>query len=165
MEKRQLDPKGRHHLGKRTRQPRYGRRRRHRRAGPQQYKKAPAHQPLGYLVRPLRRGIPRTGHAQPHVPRPRIRARQHQYRRQLPHAPRPLHFLEKQQSSSPNYIYTGDDKYKFIEAIDPKWQGALPYSLLVEPGGKIVYAHQGAIDPEQLRKIIFDDPYMGRIYK
>ena len=76
-----------------------------------------------------------------------------------------LHFLEKKQSSSPNYIFTGDDKYKFIETIDPKWQGALPYSLLVEPGGKIVYARQGTVDPEALKKIIFDDPYMGRIYK
>jgi thiol-disulfide isomerase/thioredoxin len=79
--------------------------------------------------------------------------------------PKALKFLEKQQSSSPNYIYTGDDKYKLMEAIDPRWQGALPYSLLVEPDGKIVYAHQGAIDPEELRKIIFDDPYMGRIFK
>ncbi len=76
-----------------------------------------------------------------------------------------VRFLEKQQSSSPNYIYTGDDKYKLMETIDPRWQGALPYSLLIEPGGKIVYAHQGAIDPEELRKIIFDDPYMGRIFK
>lgn len=76
-----------------------------------------------------------------------------------------LTFLEKQQSSSPNYIYTGEDKYRLIDAIDPQWQGALPYSLLVEPGGKIVYAHQGAIDPAELKKIIFDDPYMGRIYK
>jgi alkyl hydroperoxide reductase subunit AhpC len=76
-----------------------------------------------------------------------------------------LSFLEKQQSSSPNYIYTGDDKYKLMEAIDPKWQGALPYSLLIEPGGKIVYAHQGIFNAEELRKIIFDDPYMGRIYK
>jgi len=76
-----------------------------------------------------------------------------------------LKFLENQQSSSPNYIYTGDDKYKLMEAIDPKWQGALPYSLLIEPGGKIVYAHQGAINAEELRKIIFNDPYMGRIYK
>ena len=40
-----------------------------------------------------------------------------------------------------------------------------PYSMLIEPGGKIVYAQQGAIDAEKLRKIIFDDPYMGRIYK
>ncbi len=79
--------------------------------------------------------------------------------------PKALRFLEKQESSSPNYIFTGDDKYKLIEAIDPKWQGALPYSLLVEPGGKVVYAHQGAIDPMELKKIIFDDPYMGRIFK
>jgi peroxiredoxin len=76
-----------------------------------------------------------------------------------------LRFLQKQQSSSPNYIFTGDDKYKLIEAIDPKWQGALPYSMLIEPGGKIVYAQQGAIDADKLRKLIFDDPYMGRIYK
>ena len=76
-----------------------------------------------------------------------------------------LKFLEKQECSSPNYIYTGDDKYKLMEIIDPKWQGALPYSLLVEPGGKIIYAKQGAIDPEQLRKLIFDSPYMGRLFK
>jgi peroxiredoxin len=76
-----------------------------------------------------------------------------------------LAFLQKQQASSPNYIFTGDDKYKLISAIDPRWQGALPYSVLIEPGGKVVYAHQGAIDPEMLRKLIFDDPYMGRIYK
>lgn len=79
--------------------------------------------------------------------------------------PKALKFLTKNQSSSPNFIFTGDDKYKMIETIDPQWQGALPYSLLVEPGGKIVYARQGAIDPEALRKLIFDDPYMGRIYK
>jgi len=79
--------------------------------------------------------------------------------------PKALKFLERQECSSPNYIYTGDDKYKLMEAIDPKWQGALPYSLLVEPGGKIIYAKQGTIDPEQLRKLIFDSPYMGRIFK
>jgi len=76
-----------------------------------------------------------------------------------------LDFLKKKQSSSPNYIFTGDDRYKAIETIDPKWQGALPYSLLVEPGGSIVYARQGRIDPGQMKKIIFDDRYMGRIYK
>ena len=74
-------------------------------------------------------------------------------------------FLQRKQASGVNYIYSGDDKYKMIEAVDPKWDGALPYTLLVEPDGKIVYAHQGAIDAEELRKIIFDDPMMGRIYK
>lgn len=80
-------------------------------------------------------------------------------------AARALAFLEKKESSSPNYIYTGDSKYALIDAIDPNWKGALPYSILVDPGGKVVYAHQGGIDPEVLKKIIFDDPNMGRIYK
>ena len=75
-----------------------------------------------------------------------------------------MQFLQKHQSSSPNYIFTGDDKYKMIEAIDPKWQGALPYTMLVEPGGKVVYVHEGAINSEELKKIIFDDPMIGRIY-
>ena len=76
-----------------------------------------------------------------------------------------LKFLRSKQSSGANYLFTGDDKYKLIEAIDPGWQGALPYTLLVEPGGKIVYAKQGAIDAEELRKIIFNDPFIGRLYK
>lgn len=76
-----------------------------------------------------------------------------------------LAFLLKKQASGPNFIYSGDNKYKLIEAFDPKWQGALPYTILVEPGGKIVYAKEGAIDAEALKKIIFDNPHMGRIYK
>ncbi|HTD99803.1 MAG TPA: redoxin domain-containing protein [Mucilaginibacter sp.] len=76
-----------------------------------------------------------------------------------------LKFLQRQQASGTNYIYVGDDKYKMIEAVDPKWDGALPYTILVQPDGKIVYAHGGAIDAEELKKIIFNHPMIGRIYK
>ena len=76
-----------------------------------------------------------------------------------------LQFLHKKQSSSPNYIYSGTDKYKFVEAIDSNWPGALPYTMLIEPGGKVVYTKQGINDFEFLKKRIFDDPFMGRIYK
>jgi peroxiredoxin len=76
-----------------------------------------------------------------------------------------LKFLKSKQSSGTNYLFSEDDKYKLIDAIDPNWQGALPYTLLVEPGGKIVYSNQGAIDEEELRKIIFNDSYIGRLYK
>ncbi|MFI5162549.1 MAG: redoxin family protein [Sphingobacteriales bacterium] len=76
-----------------------------------------------------------------------------------------LAFLEKKRVSGLNYIYSGDSKYKMIEAIDPKWQGALPYTIIIEPGGKIIYAKEGAFDMEKLKKVIFDDPMIGRIYK
>ncbi|MDB5135332.1 MAG: redoxin protein [Mucilaginibacter sp.] len=75
-----------------------------------------------------------------------------------------LKFLQDNQSSATNYLFSIDDKYKLIEAIDPKWQGALPYTLLVEPGGKIIYAKQGAIDPAELKKAIVEDSYIGRYY-
>jgi thiol-disulfide isomerase/thioredoxin len=75
-----------------------------------------------------------------------------------------LQFLQKQEASSKNYIFSGDNKYKLIEAIDPKWPGALPYTLLVEPGGKIVFAKEGAIDPAELKKAIVEDQYIGRYY-
>lgn len=75
-----------------------------------------------------------------------------------------LQFLQQSQASNTNYIFNIDDKYKLIEAIDPKWQGALPYTLVVEPGGKIVYAKDGPIDPAALKRLIVDDPTIGRYY-
>ncbi len=75
-----------------------------------------------------------------------------------------LQFLQKQEASTKNFIFSGDNKYKLIEAIDPKWQGALPYTLLVEPGGKIVFAKEGAIDPADLKKAIVENKYIGRYY-
>lgn len=75
-----------------------------------------------------------------------------------------LQFLKKQQASNTNYIFSEDDKYKMIEAIDPKWQGALPYTILVEPGGKIVYAKQGPINPRLMKKVIVENKLLGRYY-
>jgi len=48
---------------------------------------------------------------------------------------------------------------------DTKWTGAPPFTILIEPGGKIVFSKQGTIDTEELRKIIFNDPFIGRLYK
>jgi peroxiredoxin len=75
-----------------------------------------------------------------------------------------LSFLQKKEASNQNYIFNTDDKYALIEAIDPEWQGALPYTILVEPGGNIVYSQQGTIDPQEMKKVIVDNPYIGRYY-
>lgn len=75
-----------------------------------------------------------------------------------------LKFLKQKEASATNYLFNTDNKYKLIDAVDAKWQGALPYTLLVEPGGKIVYAKQGPVDVAQLKKAIIDDKFMGRYY-
>lgn len=80
------------------------------------------------------------------------------------HQDRALAFLEKTHSPVQNFIYDGTDKYKLIEAVDPNWNGALPYTLLVEPGGKVVYSYQGPVDLLELKRAIVEHPLMGRYY-
>jgi peroxiredoxin len=75
-----------------------------------------------------------------------------------------LGVLSKSEASFTNYLFGGRDKQQLIKTIDPKWNSTLPYTLLVEPGGKIVYAKQGAIDAAEVKKAIVDDPIIGRYY-
>jgi len=73
-----------------------------------------------------------------------------------------LEFLKKNYASSKNYHFNSDDKYSLIGAIDKEWPGAIPYTLLVKPGGEIIYKKLGIIDPLELKKTIVN--YLGRIY-
>jgi len=75
-----------------------------------------------------------------------------------------LKFLDKTDSALQNYIYEGSDKYAFIEALDPDWNGALPYTMLIEPGGNVVWSHQGPVDFLELRRAIVDHPMIGRFF-
>jgi hypothetical protein len=40
----------------------------------------------------------------------------------------------------------------------------LPYTILVEPGGKIIYSKQGVVEPAEMKKMIVDNPLIGRYY-
>lgn len=75
-----------------------------------------------------------------------------------------LEFLKKSQSAVTNYITTTTDNYELIEAVDPKWNGALPYTALIEPQGKIIWRHQGEADFQELKKTIVEHPMIGRVY-
>jgi thiol-disulfide isomerase/thioredoxin len=75
-----------------------------------------------------------------------------------------LAFLKKSQASNKNYIFSGETIYPLIEAVDPDWKGALPYTIIVEPGGETVLRHQGILDPVALRKFIVEHPLIGRYY-
>lgn len=73
-----------------------------------------------------------------------------------------LNFLKKKYASNKNYIFGDENKYDLIEAVDPKWQGALPYTILVSPQGEIVFRQMGIIEPIKLRKAIVEK--IGRYY-
>ena len=74
-----------------------------------------------------------------------------------------LSFLKEKQASFNNYQFNVDDNYQLIEAVDKDWPGAIPYTLLIAPEGKILHRQMGELDPLKLRKAIVG--YIGRYYK
>jgi len=74
-----------------------------------------------------------------------------------------LSALKKQQASCRNYLFAQGDIYQLMEAIDKDLLGGVPYTLLIEPGGKVIYRRLGLIEPLELKKTIVE--YVGRYYK
>lgn len=73
-----------------------------------------------------------------------------------------LEFLRKNEASMSNYIFSGDNKYDLAEAVDPEWLGALPYTMLVKPGGEVAFRKMEALDPLELKQEIVS--ILGRVY-
>ena len=74
-----------------------------------------------------------------------------------------LEFLKQKQVASQNYLFEGNNKYKLMDAVDDQSSGALPHTVLIAPGGKVLYRHSGPCDPLAVKKAIVG--YLGRTYK
>jgi thiol-disulfide isomerase/thioredoxin len=74
-----------------------------------------------------------------------------------------LEVLKEKQVSASNYLFDGSDKYKLIEAVDEKAAGPVPHTILVAPGGKVLYRKSGPCEPLAIKRAIVD--YLGRTYK
>jgi thiol-disulfide isomerase/thioredoxin len=73
-----------------------------------------------------------------------------------------LDFLKQKHVSGKNYVFTGEDKDRLVSSLDPEWRGPVPHTLLIAPGGKVVYRKTGQIDPLEVKRAIAD--YLGRTY-
>jgi thiol-disulfide isomerase/thioredoxin len=74
-----------------------------------------------------------------------------------------LSLLKEKQASFNNYQFNVDNNDQLIDAVDKEWPGAIPYTLLITPEGKIIHRQMGEIDPLELRKAIVG--FVGRYYK
>jgi peroxiredoxin len=70
--------------------------------------------------------------------------------------------LKKYSVSCTNYIFESDDRDALAEALDPQWEGPVPYTLLIAPGGDIVRRWKDEIDPADVKNEI--STRLGRTY-
>jgi thiol-disulfide isomerase/thioredoxin len=88
-----------------------------------------------------------------------------------------LRFLEKMHAAVPpgarksvaaqgrttnNFIYSGSAD-SLAQALDPKWPGGYPYTVVIAPGGEVVYRQAGGLDVPQFRSMLVDR--LGLYYK
>ena len=68
-------------------------------------------------------------------------------------------FLREMRATMPAYLLNVPDPELAINAVDPKWSGALPATFLYDAQGQVVFKHFGRVKPEELRAAI--DKLMG----
>jgi thiol-disulfide isomerase/thioredoxin len=69
-------------------------------------------------------------------------------------------FLRQMRATMPAYLLHVPDPEKAINAVDPKWSGALPATFLYNTAGEMVFKHFGRVEPLELRAAI--DKVVGK---
>jgi len=65
-----------------------------------------------------------------------------------------LKMLEKQHATSRNLLFATNDTAALQAAFDPTWESAVPYTVLIDAGGKVLYKNLGTVDMLELRRTI-----------
>jgi peroxiredoxin len=63
-------------------------------------------------------------------------------------------FLQKKHATSRNYLFDSQDTASLQTAFDPKWDSAVPYTILLSGDGKVLYKQLGSADMLELKRII-----------
>jgi peroxiredoxin len=70
--------------------------------------------------------------------------------------------LRRNYVAATNYHLAIANRDRFADLLDKQWDGPVPYTLLIAPGGKVLYRKQGEIDPLEVKRAIVD--VLGRTY-
>ncbi|HEX4168746.1 MAG TPA: redoxin family protein [Bryobacteraceae bacterium] len=65
-----------------------------------------------------------------------------------------LKMLQKQHASNHNLLFGSDDTDVLQKAFDPSWDSPVPFTVLIAPGGKILFRQEGELDILKLRRTI-----------
>jgi len=76
-----------------------------------------------------------------------------------------MRILQQEHASSRNLMFGTEDTYGLQAAFEPKWEGGVPFTMVIAPGGKVIFQQQGEVDVIALRRIILahleNDTYVG----
>jgi len=65
-----------------------------------------------------------------------------------------LRMLKKKRATSRNFLFSSSDTEALQKAFDPTWESAVPYTILLDANGKVLYKNLGTVDILQLRRTI-----------
>lgn len=65
-----------------------------------------------------------------------------------------LRMLKNKHSTAQNLLFASDDTAALQAAFDPKWESAVPYTVLLGADGKVLYQKLGPVDILELRRTI-----------
>ncbi len=76
-----------------------------------------------------------------------------------------MKILQEQHASSRNLQFGSDDTYALQAAFDAHWDAGVPFTMVIAPGGKVLYQEQGELDILAARRAILanleNETYVG----
>ena len=76
-----------------------------------------------------------------------------------------MKLLHAQHASNRNLQFSTEDTYGLQAAFDPHWEAGVPYTMVIAPGGKVLYQKQGEVDILEVRRAILanleNETYVG----
>lgn len=57
--------------------------------------------------------------------------------------------IDKEGRKTNHYLFNGADQGTLVSALDPDWPGPIPHTVLVGPGGAILWRHNGMITQDE----------------
>ena len=65
-----------------------------------------------------------------------------------------LRMLKNKRATSRNLLFNSTETEALQKAFDPSWESAVPYTILLDANGKVLYKNLGTVDILELRRTI-----------
>jgi peroxiredoxin len=76
-----------------------------------------------------------------------------------------MKILQEEHASSRNLQFASEDTYAMQAAFDSHWEAGVPFTMVIAPGGRVIYQRQGELDIYEFRRAVLanleNDTYVG----